>query len=157
MGAVVGSILSEKLFSVKRLLCCVALLSVVLLSACEKKRPPGYLNIGKVSEIASQSVFLQDKQIFLHRDQRGVSVMSTLCSYDLSPLRLIVENGREVLVSDYSASRYDVQGNVLAGPAERPLPYYSARLDSGVYGGPLDTIYVQIGTEVDRGWRLVLP
>jgi hypothetical protein len=121
---------------------------------CEAKRPPGFLSIGKVSEVATQTRFLREMNFYLTRDQRGLSIMSTLCRYDRLPLRLINENGKEIFVSDYNPSRYDISGHVIAGPAKHDLFFYSLSIDSGVYGGPKDTLYVQIGEEVGRDWRL---
>lgn len=134
----------------------LALLVCVLLTAasCEKKRPPGYLSLGKVTVIAAVSGFLPDMQVYIHRDERGLSVMSTLCSYDLSPLRLVEEGGGKMFVSDYTTSRYDLTGHVLQGPADRDLSFYSARIDAGEYDGAKDTLYVDFSKEVTRDWRL---
>ena len=124
--------------------------------SCEKKRPPGYLSLGKVSAIAVVSGFLPDMQVYIHRDERGVSIMSTLCAYDLSPLRLIEEGGNKVFVSDYTTSRYDVSGHVIQGPADKDLSFYTGRVDAGEYGGEQDTLYVDFSKEVNREWRLPL-
>lgn len=123
---------------------------------CEVKRPPGFLTIGKVAEVASRSHFLQEKNFYLIRDDQGIAVMSTLCSHDRLPLKLVKDNGREIFVSDYNPSRYDLSGRVISGPAKHDLLFYALRIDSGVYGGPKDTLYVKIGSEVPREWRLRL-
>ena len=137
---------------------CISLVFLFFLAlfaiGCEAKRPPGFLTIGKVSEVAGQTHFLPEMNFYLIRDQHGVAIMSTLCRYDRLPLKLINENGRDIFVSDYNSSRYDISGRVIAGPAKQDLFFYSLRIDSGVYGGPKDTLYVQIGTEVGRDWRL---
>lgn len=129
---------------------------IALLSGCEKKRPPGFLNIGRIADVGQKTAFLVDKEIFLLRDERGVSVMSSLCSYDLSPLRLVSEGDRQIFVSDYSESRYDISGHVLHGPATKDLSFYAVRIDAWEYGGTKDTLYVDFSREVDRNWRLPL-
>ena len=121
---------------------------------CEQKRPPGFLWIGKIAVIAQKSGFLEDKQIYLHRDERGLAAMSTLCSHDLSKLYVKKVDGREILVSEFNDSQYDLWGHVLRGPATKELPFYRLRADAEEYGGPIDSLYVEIGKEVGRDWRL---
>ena len=122
--------------------------------SCEVKRPPGFLNIGKVAEVGLHSHFMPDKSFYLIRDDRGLAIMSTLCSYDRLPLKLVRENEQDIFVSDYNPSRYDLAGHVIAGPAKHDLLFYSMRFEPGVYGGAKDSLYVKIGTEVSRDWRL---
>ncbi len=155
MGSVARAPKNKILFRVLRFIAAVVL--VCSIAACEKKRPPGFLNIGKIVEVGQKTAFLPDKEVFITRDERGISVMSTLCSYDLSPLRLVTEGDRQIFVSDYSESKYDIGGHVLHGPATKDLSFYAARVDSGDYGGPKDTLYVDFAKEVDRSWRLALP
>jgi hypothetical protein len=84
--------------------------------------------------------------------------MSTACTYDLSPLeRHDAETNQEHWISSYTTSQYAVDGAVLKGPTTHPLPYYELRLDAGVYGGTPDTLFVRVGEERPREWRLALP
>lgn len=134
------------------------LLSVALvifcLSACERRRPPGYLRIGKVVDLTASEQFIPGTDVYLRRDSYGYYAMSTLCSHDLSKLALKATDKGEIWVSQYTTSTYDKQGNVLTGPATEPLPFYKLRFASEVYGGPPETLYVEIGSEVPKGWRL---
>lgn len=119
-----------------------------------RKRPPGYLRLGHVSKLLDRATDLKDFDLILRRDDGGLSVMSTSCTYDLSRLVLRKVDGKLILVSTLSPSTYDLDGQVLSGPAKANLPYYELRFDAGVYGGPRDTLYVYVGREVSRDWRL---
>lgn len=137
----------------------IALLSLccLLLFACQseiKKRPFGYMRLGEVSGFLVPEKYLPDLRLLIKRDDRGLYAMSTECTHDLSALRLVERNGEKIFISDYSTSTYDWNGKVLSGPAKANLPYYSLRVDSGVYGGPKDTLYVDIGDERPPSWRL---
>lgn len=82
--------------------------------------------------------------------------MSTMCTYDLTYLKRKQVDGQTLYVSEYTDSKYDLQGNVVSGPAIAALPYYQLKLDAGEYGGPKDTLYVYIGKTVPPEWRLNL-
>jgi Rieske Fe-S protein len=131
-------------------------ISALLLLGCEQKRPPGFLYLGKITEIAEKSGFLEDKQIYIHRDNNGVVAMSTLCSYDLSKLKLVQQGKYKILATEFNESQYDLWGRVLRGPTTKDLPFYSVRIDSGEYGSAKDSLYAEIGKEVPREWRLAI-
>lgn len=119
-----------------------------------RKRPPGYLRLGHISKLLGRATDLKDFDLILRRDEGGLSVMSTDCTYDLSRLVLRKVDGKLILVSTLSSSTYDLDGKVLSGPAKVNLPYYELRFDAGVYDGPRDTLYVYVGREVSPDWRL---
>ncbi len=122
-----------------------------------QKRPPGYIKLGKVAEMADAETFFGDKRLLLRRDLNGFYVMSTECTYDLSPLvRKTTEGGAEVFYSPYSGVTYALDGAVVSGQAKAPLPYYKLEFNRGVIDGPVDTLYVKVGEEVPAGWRLQL-
>ncbi len=134
--------------------------SALLLVACnpkERERPFGDLRLGSITQLIADEMFLKDARLLLMRDARGWSIMSTLCTYDLSPL--IPERRPEGVYwhSQYTKSHYDPQGNVLSGPSQAPLPRYKLYLEAGKYGGAPDTLYVLIGEKVTQDWRLALP
>jgi hypothetical protein len=118
------------------------------------KRPPGYLKLGKAGEFTARETNLPDLRFLVRFDAGGLSAMSTACTYDLSPLQRRREGDSYLFVSSYTESRYDDQGRVLHGPAVADLPYYRLVLDSGVYGGPRDTVYADLATETSPQWRL---
>lgn len=135
-------------------------ISALLLGACkskERERPFGDLRLGPITQLIADEMFLKDARLLLMRDAGGWSIMSTLCTYDLSPL---IPERREDGVywhSQYTTSKYDPQGNVLSGPTQAPLPRYKLYLEAGKYGGATDTLYVLIGEKVTQDWRLKLP
>ncbi len=95
---------------------------------------------------------LAKERFYIRRDARGISIMSTLCTRDLYPLRLDAANSE--WISDYSGARYSLEGKVVKGPAVKDLPYYKLELREGVIEGPIDTLYVVVGREVNADWRL---
>ena len=143
-----------------RLLRCIVICVSLVLAACEPshlERPYGYLKLGKVQDLLRTETFLSNDRLFVRHDESGFSVMSTLCTKDLSPLVLKKSpEGDRMWVSRYSASTYRLNGKVITGPAIRDLPYYELKLDSSKYGGPKDTLYAVIGQERAPSWRLAI-
>jgi len=134
-------------------------LSWGFLAGCSegRERPPGYVRVGKARELLAPETFLYQRGLLIRRDERGFSVMSTQCTYDLSTLARKLNPAGDTLVSRYSESTYRLDGSVLTGPARAPLPYYEAALDQGAFDGPVDTLYVRIGKRVSPEWRLAVP
>jgi len=137
------------------------LLSIILLTiflnSCfdqVRKRPVGWMRLGPVKDFLADETYLSEKRLMIRRDQGGFSAMSTMCTYDLSALRRVVTGDTYIWVSSFSDSKFSATGEVLEGPARAPLPYYYLRIDALVHGGPIDTLYVQIGIERDKSWRL---
>ncbi len=128
------------------------------LSACDtagRKRSIGYVRLGPAAEIAQRpETFFSEARVLLRYDDEGFSAMSTACTYDLSALTRLGEGSSQRWVSSYSSSAYDDQGRVLVGPTKSNLPFYKLRIAAGTYGGVPDTLFVEIGTEVEAAWRL---
>ncbi len=141
---------------------CILFLLLVSFSSCGSRhlhRPPQVMRAGPVARfLESPETYLPDLRILVRVDDRGLSVMSTECTVDLSPLELVEEGENRFFRSRFSASRYSLVGEVLSAPAIAPLPYFKARLAEGVWGGAKDTLFVEIGlqNEVDSDWRLSL-
>lgn len=121
------------------------------------ERPPGYIKIGRISEFKEVENFRPDVRFLVIKDDKGIAAFSTLCTHDLTPLRLIHSEGGRVFVSDYTESRYSLRGKVLQGPSVADLPYYHVVVDSELLGGPRDTLYVHVGKKRDPEWRAPLP
>jgi hypothetical protein len=153
----------SSLFSRERVAFRILLLLAVLtcgVSACRSKvleRPPGYLRIGKLEELLAPETFLPEMRFLVRRDAKGLSAMSTLCTFDLSPLQRKWDHDRFVWVTRYNPSRYSYDGKVIRGPAEADLPYYEVRIEPSVPGGPPDTVYVRVGAKRTPEWRTPLP
>lgn len=141
-----------------------------LLCGCDEpsvaqKRPYGEMRLGKLSDISRAPESMFDNQGFLVRfDEGGFSAMSTLSSWDLTPLVIRQTPDGPIFVSTdpYSKSTYDKSGKVLTGPAKDPLPFYQLTVGSGVYcrteeSCPKDTLFVIVGREVPSTWRLKIP
>lgn len=116
-------------------------------------RPYGDIKVGPVSAFPLGEHFHNELRLYIRHDEKGISAMSTLCPYDLTPLRLVGDEW----VSDYSESRYAKDGSLKHGPSIAALPYYKIYLDSGQIGGPKDTLYVAIGEERPSAWYLTIP
>jgi hypothetical protein len=132
----------------------------LILSGCEQKgleRPYGYIKLGKIDQFIGRRTFLTRDRLLIRRDEQGLSVMSTLCTYDLSPLTPQTTAHGIRFVSQYSTSTYDISGVVLRGPAQVTLPYYELRLASEDETGVRDTLYVYVGKHVSPSWRLPMP
>jgi Rieske Fe-S protein len=121
-----------------------------------RNRPFGVVQVAMLADLQGSEIFLPKEALYVRQDAQGYSVMSTLCTHDLSLLRLEVREGRQVFVSDFSESVYSKEGDVLHGPAKKPLPYFELVLDRATYSGPLDTLYARIGVEKPRSWRLAI-
>jgi hypothetical protein len=130
---------------------------VASLAACrpsELRRPPGYLNLGRFSDFQAPETYLPEKRVLVFKDSSGLSVMSTLCSYDLSPL---VRQSDGSWISDFSASRYSPSGNVTHGPAQAKLPRYALTTElfqAEVDSAPTRYVFANFANEVDATWRL---
>jgi hypothetical protein len=122
--------------------------------AGDRKRPPGYLKIGLISTFNEGDNYLPELRLMLRKDSYGYSVMSTECTYDLTPLKKIVNKNSYIWKSDYTNSSYNADGTVITEPATVKLPYYELVLSASKYGGEIDTLYVSIGKEVTANWRL---
>ena len=135
-------------------------LAILSSSSCKEpvlKRPFGDLRVGLLTEFSKLETYKEDLRLTVFHDQRGFAVMSTQCTFDLSPLKRVEQGAGIVYKSDYSESVYDQVGHVLHGPAIADLPFYESTLATGVFDGPRDTLYARIGKEVPREARLVLP
>lgn len=138
------------------------LLCAVFLAGCDnsvRKRPFGVFRAGKASELMAGRQYLQKQNLLIRYDNGGFAAMSTACSYDGSVLTLQDTPSGRRFVSRYSESQYDEEGNVTHGPATAPLPYYNLALKAGQIEKPdeLDTIFVYVGVEKPRNWRLKYP
>lgn len=147
---------------------CAALIVIFFAISCERgpqRRPAGFLRLGNLAELLERAelrdpalrdsgIFFSDLGILLRRDEGGLYAMSTHCTFNRTALSIQEVEGKKVLSSRYSASSYDIFGNVLTGPTRHPLPYYVLQLEPWTAGGPPDTLFVLVGRERPREWRL---
>jgi hypothetical protein len=113
------------------------------------------MRIGNIQELrVVPEKFFPNLGLYLRSDLAGFSVMSTHCTYDLSPLKMVTDQSGLRWTSSFSTSEYSGDGRVTRGPALGDLPYYRLEVKEGEYNGPPDTLYAIVGEEVDRNWRL---
>ena len=137
---------------------CVVVSGLVGCGDQPRRRPVVTLALGEFSQFTEPFTYRPDAQIMVFRDDQGLSFMSTNCTYDLALLKFgKTASGEMEFSSLYSASRYSLTGEVLAGPAKFRLPFYRARYAEEKLGGPKTSIYVEIPREVDSSWRLSVP
>lgn len=139
------------------LILCLTCLSVLSCEIKERKRPYGLANLGKISDLQRPESFLSEQGLLLRFDDKGFSAMSLLCSYDLAPLQVKQVGDKQILVSQHSASSYSLDGSILSGPTTHSLPYYELVAASGVYNGPIDTLFAKIGSPKSNDWKLKVP
>jgi hypothetical protein len=140
--------------------------------SCSKglSRPFGYMNLGKLSGLLGPQTYLQDLRLLLRRDKKGLYIMSTECTYDLSPLVMVRLDNGFMFKSSFTESVYLSDGKVTSGPAKESLPYYRLQ-----YDGVFDTeahvtkeskssaltsdinVFVRVSDVVAPTWRLTLP
>ena len=133
---------------------CFAVSAVIL--ACNSsgmKRPYGFMRLGTLEELSSSETYLPDQRLMVRRDANGFSVMSTTCTFDLTPLTRSEQVDSITWRSSYTESEYAYNGEVKRGPTKHALPYYNIKIDAAVYGGVKDTLYAEVGTERDETWR----
>jgi hypothetical protein len=133
-------------------------LVAVVAAACDssvKRRPYGNIKLGLAAELGQHpETFFSEARILLRYRDGGFSAMSTTCTYDLSALTRVNDGTTKRWLSSYTSSAYDDEGRVLSGPTRAALPFYRMRLAAGTYGGTPDTLFVEVGQEVDQNWRL---
>jgi nitrite reductase/ring-hydroxylating ferredoxin subunit len=131
----------------------------ICVTACHdspRKRPFGYIRLGKVSELLNEATLIPQQGMLVRHDERGFFAMSVMCTHDLRVLEKREIDGRLIFVCPHDHSIFDLNGILLKGPAKLHLPYYKLELDAGKYEGPKDTLYCRVGDEVASDWRLAI-
>lgn len=152
----------------RRLFLSVIALCLLFVASCEQQgqqRPFGVRRLRKVEELArAPESFFEEDGFIVRYDEGGFSVMSTMSTDDLTLLKMRKTDNNTILVSSdpLNTSTYDMQGNVLTGPAKKPLPYYELELSYPSYCEPgkdcrRDTLFAKVGNEVSRDWRFKVP
>ena len=133
----------------------VLLIAFVACNDGAQTRPLGFFNLGPVDELAElPETPMSELKLYVRHDAEGFSVMSTACTYDLSPLTKVITPEGVRWRSAFSTSEYDDQGRVVHGPARGDLPFYTLTLSRDFYHGPISSVFAKVGEEVPRSWRL---
>lgn len=87
--------------------------------------PPKSYKIGRPKDYFEGVNFLAEKRIFVIRKGSIFKVISAVCTHMGCMPRWIAEKDR--WVCPCHGSMFDKTGNVIGGPAPRPLPWYEVR------------------------------
>ncbi len=101
--------------------------------------PPRIYPIGRLSDFRVGTLtWLRENELFVVRDEMGLGAFSTRCTH----LGCVVRRTAEGFLCPCHGARYDARGQVLSGPARRPLPWYHVWLESD------GRVWVDVGSEV---------
>ena len=110
--------------------------------------PPDF-SVGELSHFGVLGVYgILKTSVLIGRDEEGLFALSSLCSHlgcDLNTQGTFSETG---IVCKCHGSKYDNDGNVVDGPAAKPLKAYGLAL------GCDDKLYVDFPNEVPLSQRL---
>lgn len=107
--------------------------------------PPTRFKVGKPGDFPlNQGTFLEKKQIFVFNTAEGFYAVSSICTH----LGCSVRKSAKGFECPCHGSKFDENGDVLSGPAPRPLAWY--RLNLGRTGD----LIVDKQDPVDHKFRL---
>ena len=107
--------------------------------------PSRVFKLGDPAQYALGSVsFLENERLFLFRDENGFHAVSSVCTH----LGCIVSRDEQGFACPCHGSKFDHQGNAIAGPAPTGLPWLEVSLS---VDGQLQ---VNAEREVPRGEKL---
>jgi nitrite reductase/ring-hydroxylating ferredoxin subunit len=89
--------------------------------------PPHTYSIGRLSDFRVGTLtWLREYDLFVMRDETGLGAFSTRCTH----LGCMIRRTAEGFLCPCHGARYDALGQVLSGPARRPLPWYHVWVES---------------------------
>jgi len=104
--------------------------------------PPRKFPFGRLADFGMNTLsWLRDRDLFVLRTPAGLGAFSSRCTHLGCTLRRTAEG----FVCPCHGARYGALGEIVSGPARRPLPWYSVWLerDGRLWvdlGKPLDTV-----------------
>jgi Rieske Fe-S protein len=110
------------------------------------------IDAGKASAIAVGSITgVADKPLVIARDARGFYAMTTICTHQKCDIRKSGEIRATELECNCHGSKYDANGQVINGPAPKPLEHYKVEVGAD---GTLSILNEEI---VDKDVRTPAP
>jgi cytochrome b6-f complex iron-sulfur subunit len=103
---------------------------------------PSVFPIGRLSDFRMGTLtWLREHELFVVRFDTGLGAFSTRCTH----LGCVVRRTADGFLCPCHGARYDSQGQVLTGPARRPLPWYHVWIESD------GRIWVDLSRSVSSG------
>ncbi|HJP17276.1 MAG: 2Fe-2S ferredoxin [Gammaproteobacteria bacterium] len=110
--------------------------------------PPSKFKIGKADDFAEDSIkFIEAKKLFVINKEGGYQAISAVCTHLGCTVKLALENQFHC---PCHGSKFDEHGNVISGPAPRPLRHYKLTLSRD------GSLVVDMKKEVDGEFKLVV-
>lgn len=108
---------------------------IPLVSACGAKpggqsEASGSFSGGNVQGLQPGAPRVLSQPVVVILDDQGVYAMSTICTHAQCDMKSDGSISANSLVCSCHGSEFDVDGNVLRGPADAPLPHYAVTIDS---------------------------
>lgn len=92
--------------------------------------PPTSFRAGSPADLAEGAVRLnRERRAFVIAGSGGIYALSAVCTHLGCITRYLSDEG--VIACPCHGSRFDLEGNVIHGPAPRALPWLQVRLDEG--------------------------
>jgi len=124
--------------------------------------PPQRFKVGPPDQFPVGMTFLEDRRIFIAREQEGLYAISATCTHlgctvkmvNLSQPRKVQVHGKQIEIArefhcPCHGSKYYGDGTNYAGPAPKPLSWY--KLETAAEDGQL---IVDLSQTVERNFRL---
>jgi Rieske Fe-S protein len=106
---------------------------------------PGVYEVGHVSDFPPGTVSrIDDGPFFVIHDERGLYALTAICTHELCTVNV----GQSELPCPCHGSIYDLQGNVIRGPAPQPLDPLELTVEAD------GTVRVDTGVAVARETRV---
>ncbi len=110
--------------------------------------PPTKFKIEKVDNFTEDSViFFEDKKLFIINREGAFQAISAVCTHLGCTVEIAPENQFHC---PCHGSKFGEHGNVIAGPAPRPLPHFELSLSRDGY------LVVDMKKEIDAEFKLVV-
>ena len=92
--------------------------------------PPTTFSAGNLADFPEGTLrFNQEQKVYLIGSQAGIFALSAVCTHLGCITRPVSSEG--IIACPCHGSRFDLEGNVIQGPAHRPLPWLQVSADAG--------------------------